>query len=74
MADSELQDRTCRCCDRSYQYPVPRSHATRFYCERCAALSADVRTLLEMLNKRIRRLSREVESLKRAGGSSTGEN
>jgi len=70
--NDELQDRTCRCCDRGYKYPALRSLATRFYCERCAALAADVRDLLEQFNKRIRRLTAEVEALKKRGASAGG--
>ncbi|MHC4064659.1 MAG: hypothetical protein ACYSUI_09190 [Planctomycetota bacterium] len=73
MSDDELQSRTCRCCDRGYKYPVPKSPATRFYCERCAALDAGVRQTLEHFNKRIRRLSSQVESFKGGAGPGAGE-
>jgi hypothetical protein len=70
MSDDELQDRTCRCCGRGYKYPVPKSTATRFHCQRCVGVDADVRALLEQFNKRLRRLAAEVESLKQGGQSS----
>jgi hypothetical protein len=56
--DEELQTRTCRACDRRYDYPVLRSRATRFYCEICAELPEGVRATIERLNKRIRELER----------------
>ncbi|HUU85125.1 MAG TPA: hypothetical protein VM243_16620 [Phycisphaerae bacterium] len=70
MSDDELQDRTCRCCGRGYKYPVPKSSATRFHCERCVGLDAEVRALFEHFNKRVRRLTAEVEKLKRGGEAS----
>src|SRR5437016_1460265 len=58
--DDELQSRVCRACDRRYDYPVPRSPATRFYCEQCADLPHGVRAVVERLNKRVRELERTV--------------
>ena len=65
MNAEELQDRVCRCCDRAYRYPVKKSLATRFYCETCSQLSEDARSMFELFNKRIRKLSREVEALRK---------
>jgi hypothetical protein len=64
MSD-ELQTRVCRSCDRSYKYPVPKSLATRFYCERCAQVTRESRLLFEAFNKRLRRMSKEITDLKK---------
>lgn len=69
MSADELQERVCRCCDRTYSYPVPKSLATRFYCETCSQLDGVVRGLLETYNKRLRRLSREVQTLREQLGN-----
>ncbi|MFH0981133.1 MAG: hypothetical protein V2A79_06315 [Planctomycetota bacterium] len=65
MNADELQDRVCRCCDRKYRYPVPKSLATRFYCEACSRLSEEARAMFELFNKRLRKLSADVEKLGR---------
>ena len=57
--DDELQNRKCRACDRSYDYPVARSRATRFYCDTCADLPEGVRATFERLNKRVRELEKQ---------------
>ena len=67
MSADELQERTCRCCDRLYAYPVKKSLATRFYCETCSQLAEDVRALFETFNKRLRKLSSDVDKLRRPG-------
>lgn len=72
MTDDELQDRTCRCCGRNYKYPVLKSQATRFHCESCISLSGDVRDMFERFNKRIGRLTAEIERLKRTADSEDG--
>ncbi len=64
MAD-ELQDRTCRCCGRSYQYPVLKSQATRFYCQACTELGDNVRAMFEHFNKRIKKLSKDLVRLQK---------
>lgn len=60
MANDEIQDRTCRCCSRGFEYPMLKSRATRFYCERCVDLSDNVRSMFEHFNKRIKKLNREL--------------
>jgi hypothetical protein len=60
----ELQDRVCRACGRGYQYPVRKSLATRFYCEACMNLDADVRAMFEHFHKKLKSLSRELNALK----------
>ena len=66
MSKDELQDRVCRCCGRDYKYPVPKSLATRFYCDACVALDDNARAMFEHFNKRLKALSREIASLKSA--------
>jgi len=67
MADQsdELQERTCRACDRTYKYPVPKSTATRFYCEACMELSPEVRGTFELYNKRIKKLEKQIAKLEK---------
>jgi hypothetical protein len=61
--DDELQERVCRACNRTYDYPELKSGATRFYCEACADLPAGVRATFEQFNKRIKTLSATVQKL-----------
>jgi len=61
----ELQQRVCRVCQETYDYPVPRSLATRFYCEACVELPARVRMTLEKQSRRIKELATQVEQLRR---------
>jgi len=61
--DDELQERVCRACSRTYDYPVHKSTATRFYCEDCSDLPPAVRTAFEQFNKRIKSLSTAVQKL-----------
>ena len=68
MAESEIQKRTCRVCGESYDYPESRSLATRFHCERCVALPDDVQRVFEMMRRRIDRLTKEVDALKKQDG------
>lgn len=62
-----MSKRTCRACGASYTYPVARSLATRFHCEKCAALPRDVRERFEAMHKRITRLEKQLERV--AGGA-----
>jgi chaperonin cofactor prefoldin len=61
--DTEIRKRVCRGCNESYDYPVPRSPATRFYCDSCAELPAEVRAILEKYNKRIKAMAAQIEKL-----------
>lgn len=63
--EDELQERTCRACDRTYKYPVPKSPATRFYCEACMSLAPDVRGTFEHYNKRLKKLTTQLARLER---------
>lgn len=60
----ELQERTCRSCGRRFKYPVPRSLATRFYCEACVALPAETRAVFEHYHQRVRNLTAEIDRTK----------
>jgi hypothetical protein len=60
-----LQKRSCRCCNRSYDYPVPKHRATRFHCADCATLKPDLRKVFEGLNRRIKRLESGLAKLKK---------
>ena len=59
----ELQQRTCRACNATYKYPVPKSMATRFYCDSCAGLPSEVRATFEQYNKRLKALAAKVRQL-----------
>lgn len=63
--DEELQERTCRACDRTYKYPVPKSTATRFYCEACMELAPEVRGAFEHYNKRLKKLTTQLARLEK---------
>lgn len=65
---TELQDRTCRACGRTYRYPALKSLATRFHCEQCMELPPAVRATFEAYNRRIHQLSSELAQLKRRVG------
>ncbi|GMU20760.1 MAG: hypothetical protein AMXMBFR13_08560 [Phycisphaerae bacterium] len=61
--DDELQQRVCRSCNVTYDYPELKSEATRFYCAGCMDLDPRVRAKLEAFNKRIKTLSTAVQKL-----------
>lgn len=61
--DKESHKRVCRACNESYEYPVPRSPATRFHCASCAELPQETRALFEKYNKRVKALLGQVEKL-----------
>ena len=63
METTEAKKRTCRCCNRTYAYPVPRSRATRFHCTECAALAPSLRRVFEEMNRRLKRNEAAVEKL-----------
>lgn len=63
MAENELQKRTCRTCGESYDYPGHKSIATRFQCERCVQIPEDVQRVLELMRRKIDRLTKEVQKL-----------
>ena len=62
-ARGERQERVCRSCGQEYTYPLPKSLATRFYCDMCVELPKEVRAVMERLNKRLTRLTAKVEKL-----------
>lgn len=61
--DTECQTRMCRACNEAYDYPVPKSAATRFYCGPCAELPARVRAMFEKYNRRIKALVARIDKL-----------
>jgi hypothetical protein len=63
--NDELQERTCRSCDRTYKYPMLKSTATRFYCEACMELSPEVRSTFEHYNKRLKKLTSQLAKLEK---------
>ena len=65
MAESELQRRTCRTCGEAYTYPESKSLATRFQCEKCVKIPEDVQRVFEIMRRRMDRLTKEVEALKK---------
>ena len=62
----DRQKRVCRSCGQEYTYPVPKSLASRFYCDMCVELPREVRSVMERLNKRVTRLAARVEKLDKA--------
>lgn len=66
----EIHERVCRACNETYNYPVPKSPATRFYCETCAGLDAPVRAVLERYNKRLKSLATTVHKLEQRWAAS----
>lgn len=61
--DTGTKERVCRSCNERYEYPVPRSLATRFHCAACVELPAETRALFEKYNKRIKTLTAQVDQL-----------
>lgn len=64
MSADELQKKTCKCCNRGYDYPQPKSRATRFHCPDCATLKPELRKVFEGLNRRVKRLESGLAKLK----------
>ena len=67
MSNGELQTRTCRACDRQYDYPVRKSLATRAHCESCAMLDPAIRRTFEQFQRRLKGMEHELNTLKSAG-------
>ena len=68
MSDSETGRRTCRACGEPYAYPGYKSQATRLHCEQCVKIPEETRRAFEQMRRRIDRLTKEVEALKREQG------
>jgi hypothetical protein len=62
--------RVCRTCGQPYEYPGHNSLATRTTCERCVDVPESVRRVLDLMRRRLDRLAREVEGLKKGRGAS----
>ena len=63
--DDELQERVCRACNQTYDYPALKSLASRFYCKDCMELPPAVRATFEQFNKRLKTLAAAVGKLER---------
>ena len=61
-APSPHRQRTCRACDKKFDYPVKGSAATRHHCEDCVAVPPETRKILERLNNRVTQLERQLQS------------
>jgi hypothetical protein len=54
----EIKTRICACCGQPYEYPTMKSQASRFHCDRCIALPADIRKVFEIMNKRLAKIEK----------------
>ncbi len=63
--NDEIKKRVCRCCGRTFDYPVAKSGATRFHCPDCAALKPELRKVFEQLTRRLKRHDVEIDKLKK---------
>jgi hypothetical protein len=52
--------RTCRACDKRFEYPVKGSAATRHHCDDCVAVPTEMRKILERLNSRVTQLENQL--------------
>ena len=64
MPPEKTDQRRCRACGESYDYPAHKSLATRSHCERCVPIPPESRRAFELMRRRLDRLAREVEALK----------
>lgn len=64
MSEDEIQQRTCRCCNRKFDYPVRKSSATRFHCPDCAPLRPELRKMFELMNRRLKQSEADIAKLK----------
>ncbi|MDA0748769.1 MAG: hypothetical protein O2954_19805 [bacterium] len=65
MAVAEKGRRVCRACGERYEYPVHSGVATRYHCEQCVEIPKEIRRIFERMRRRLDRVVREVEALKR---------
>lgn len=68
-----MQKRTCRVCSSTYDYPTPKSIATRFYCEECVEIPVATRRVLEALRRKNDRMSTRIEKLESELASAKGQ-
>lgn len=62
MDDEDIkQRRRCRCCNKSYDYAVAGSLATRFICEECAKIPDPIRKVLVNFNKRLNEIETQIK-------------
>jgi hypothetical protein len=70
MSDEDIkQKRRCKCCNKMYDYAVPNSHATRFFCEECTDLPEPIRKVLASFNKRLVELEDKAKAPQKNVGS-----
>jgi hypothetical protein len=55
--------RTCRVCAKQFEYPVKGSAATRFHCEECVNIDADLRLIFERLSTRLQKIELALKRL-----------
>ena len=55
--------RTCRACGKQFEYPLKGNPATRFHCEECVYIPADLRKVAERLFARVQKLELTVKRL-----------
>lgn len=67
MPSDDKGRRRCRTCGESYDYPGHKSLATRSRCEQCEKIPVETRRILEIMRRRLERLSKTVEKLAEAG-------
>ncbi len=59
--------RTCRACGKQFEYPIKGSTATRFHCEDCVRIDADLRLLFERLSSRLQKIESALNRLETKG-------
>ncbi len=67
-----MEKRNCRVCGVSYQYPVPKSIATRFYCDQCVQIPGEIRRVLELMRRKMDRMESKIDKLERERTSAEG--
>ena len=63
MPSDDKGRRRCRTCGESYEYPGHKSLATRSRCELCVRIPPEIRRVLEIMRRRLDRLTKTVETL-----------
>ena len=63
MPSGEKGRRRCRTCGEPYEYPGHKSLATRSRCEQCVRIPPEIRRVLEIMRRRLDRLTKTVEAL-----------
>ena len=69
MDSDQTKQRFCRCCNRRFEYPVPKSRATRFHCPDCAQLKPELRKVFEQFNRRLKQVAVDLDKVKQPRSS-----